>query len=144
MHVCWNHRKRYCLPARWHQLPSRRLGVNAYMRAHIFGCTSVFGRVSSASPFLPSRLCIIGLKPAKPFVCVLPCAYINSAALLNNFANWTNSATDFPPLFLASIFFSVNIRLLHMPMISVSSLSTRSSAGTLIRMFLCRSYTFLH
>lgn len=96
---------RYCLPACWHQLPSRRLGVNAYMREHIFGCMSVFKCVSSTLPFLPSRLCIIGLKPAKPFVCVLPCAYINSAVLLNNFAKWTNSATDFLPLFLAPVFF---------------------------------------
>lgn len=106
MQVCWNHRRRYCLAACWHQLPSLRLGVNTYLRVHTFGCMSVFRRASSASPSLPSRLCLIGFKPAKPFVCVLPCAYINSAALLNNFAKWTNSATDFPPLFLAlGVFF---------------------------------------
>lgn len=94
-------------------------------RKCVFDCVSVFVHVCAASQFLLSRLCVIVSEPAKPFVCVLPCAYINYVALLNNAAKETNLEPDFQPLYfqppsiyqvLFFSFSSINIkRQLRMP-----------------------------
>lgn len=61
--------------------------LNVCLRVHcVFDCVSAVGHVRTTSQFLLSRLCVIGSLPAEPFVCVLPCAYINCVALLNNIA----------------------------------------------------------